>query len=447
MNTKNLFKRSLSIIFALCLLFNVLVLSNDVTMAARLRGRDVTTVKPGCKLIYVGGEYIDPDYKYVLKRINDIRYEACISGNVPDPRDPSRYLTKSDYRPVKWSRDLERMAQLRAAEASVYWNHSRPNGDIKSRSISYNGVTGFWENLCGCSEVGFSIEMFYDEKEMWKKLKVINNDTGHYYCLIDPRATYIAVGSFRSPVYGASCAYESTRQTGLVEGCTGEYGYYVQEIEISNANYNKYFVKESNDKKYKLSEIDGIDYSAVFDHDYYIRKYPDIKAAFGDDHVKTLKHFINFGIKEGRMGNEYFDVHSYKKAYPDLRKAFGDDLRKYYQHYIKYGKKEGRICKGVSEINGYVTKYNGVDYKDVYDANYYVKRYPDLMKAFGYDENRLLKHFVTYGMKEGRQAKANFNVANYKARYKDLRKAFGNDTKSYYLHYIRYGKNEGRSGR
>ena len=58
----------------------------------------------------------------------------------------------------------------------------------------------------------------------------------------------------------------------------------------------------------------------------------------------------------------------------------------------------------------------------------------------------MLAHFVNYGMKEGRQAKADFNAGVYRENYADLQSAYGNDLKSYYLHYMNFGKKEGRSG-
>ncbi|MBR6380538.1 MAG: hypothetical protein IKS07_02520 [Lachnospiraceae bacterium] len=81
----------------------------------------------------------------------------------------------------------------------------------------------------------------------------------------------------------------------------------------------------------------------------------------------------------------------------------------------------------------------------VFNAVYYASVYPDLKAAFGYDESALLKHFLTYGMKEGRQATAGFNVQAYKARYEDLQKAFGDDLSLYYRHYVEFGKAEKRS--
>lgn len=88
--------------------------------------------------------------------------------------------------------------------------------------------------------------------------------------------------------------------------------------------------------------------------------------------------------------------------------------------------------------------YNNVDYRLVFDPTYYSNKYSDLKTAFGTNATKLLQHFVTYGMKEGRQACEWFNVEIYKSNYTDLQKAFGSDLVSYYKHYINYGFNEGR---
>ncbi len=83
-------------------------------------------------------------------------------------------------------------------------------------------------------------------------------------------------------------------------------------------------------------------------------------------------------------------------------------------------------------------------YSAVFDAGYYATHNPDVVAAFGKDSEALLNHFITYGMKEGRQGNSNFNVMTYKANYADLQAAFGNDLTKYYLHYIEYGQKEGR---
>ena len=107
----------------------------------------------------------------------------------------------------------------------------------------------------------------------------------------------------------------------------------------------------------------------------------------------------------------------------------------------------GQLAKDANEKLNYnekTTIYNGMDYKLVYDPDYYYDAYPDLQKAFGKDWGKLIKHFYTYGMKEGRQARPNFNVITYKYLYDDLQKAYGDDLKKYYEHYIKYGNKEGR---
>lgn len=188
----------------------------------------------------------------------------------------------------------------------------------------------------------------------------------------------------------------------------------------------------------------GIDYSAVYNYSYYVNKYSDIKNAYGINDYATLKHFVEYGMKEKRQGTANFEVQSYYNKYQDLRRAFGSNWKSYYTHYIQSGKREGRVATGVKTLENPITKYNGVDYSAVYDYNYYISKYADIKKAFDGDENAAIKHFVEYGMKEGRQAKAEFNVGYYKSNYIDLENAYGNDLVKYYQHYIKYGKKEGR---
>ena len=98
----------------------------------------------------------------------------------------------------------------------------------------------------------------------------------------------------------------------------------------------------------KVTDIDGVtvyngvDYSAVYNFNYYVNANPDIKAAFGNDDLAVLSHFVNYGMREGRRGCEAFNVLTYREKNGDLKAAFGDDLKQYYIHYMNYGKNEGR---------------------------------------------------------------------------------------------------------
>lgn len=190
----------------------------------------------------------------------------------------------------------------------------------------------------------------------------------------------------------------------------------------------------------------GVDYSAIYDYDYYSTKYSDIKAVFGSNKRAALQHFLTFGINEGRQGNAEFNVQYYRNRYVDLRSTFGYDLRSYYTHYVYCGKNEKRDAKTPCTLTGYVTSLNGVDYRAVYNYQYYMSKYSDVKKAYDGDDIAALQHFVLFGMNEGRQGNAEFNVKYYKNRYGDLRMAYKKDSKSYYLHYMCFGVNEGRDG-
>lgn len=98
---------------------------------------------------------------------------------------------------------------------------------------------------------------------------------------------------------------------------------------------------------------------SLFDGEWYASQYPDVVKVYGTDEDALFKHFISFGINEGRGINTYFDVESYKDANPDLAKAFGDDYAKYYQHYVTFGIDEHRPVKESSVLASTVKSSNG----------------------------------------------------------------------------------------
>lgn len=109
----------------------------------------------------------------------------------------------------------------------------------------------------------------------------------------------------------------------------------------------------------------AVDYSSVFDAQYYANTYTDVRHAIGNNESKLLEHFITSGMKEGRVAKMDFDVHAYMKNNLDLITVYGiRDLSKYYYHYIQCGKEEGRIATAKdapvfkNEIASFSTKYN-----------------------------------------------------------------------------------------
>ena len=88
--------------------------------------------------------------------------------------------------------------------------------------------------------------------------------------------------------------------------------------------------------------LNGYDYAPVFDPVYYAGRYPDLRAAFGDDANQLWQHFVAFGMMEFRQASDEFDPVYYKSMYADLQQAYGSDNPMYYFHYVAAGKAEGR---------------------------------------------------------------------------------------------------------
>ena len=152
----------------------------------------LTTAGEDSVNVGIAGTYL-AGQKAALDRINEIRYEACQKG-YPDPRDESHKLTPDDYVPIKWSSELEAYARIRAAEAVVYTEHSRPGSNVNiNPDVSY--TTGSAEVLAwpgGTLKGG--VELWYGEKDTWVKQE--SGVTGHYTSMINPANTHVGLGGF-----------------------------------------------------------------------------------------------------------------------------------------------------------------------------------------------------------------------------------------------------------
>ena len=183
----------------------------------------VSTPSEGCSLVAVEGAY-NTDSQAVLDRINEIRYEACQEG-VQDPRNPSSALTPDDYVPLEWSSSLEYVARVRAAEASIYNDHTRPNNTAWFTVTAPDGKSSFSENLAWnwSSTMVSGVNKWYQEKTSW-----ITQDTskvtGHYTSMINPDYRYVGLASFTNP----NAKYPNT--------VSGEFdGYYKHDTSMGAA--------------------------------------------------------------------------------------------------------------------------------------------------------------------------------------------------------------------
>lgn len=209
---------------------------------------DVASASNGCTMLGIYGSYYSQAQE-ALDKLNEIRKEACEAGNIPDPRDPSRMLTSDDYKPLRWSRDLESIARIRAAEAGISFNfmasgHDRPS-DKHTFSLSFHGVSSNCEDLAYCWEKSMTegVILWKSEKKDWVDQNLAN-ETGHYRSMINPKYNYVGLGDFYSEAapYPNTVAGEFSTRTGLNETMQDVQTDVIQKVEISNKYIKKNFL-------------------------------------------------------------------------------------------------------------------------------------------------------------------------------------------------------------
>ncbi|MBR6874424.1 MAG: Ig-like domain-containing protein [Ruminococcus sp.] len=151
----------------------------------------------GMMNVGIKGSYLG-DIDKALSKINSARYEACKNG-VPDPNDPSRKLTLNDFVPAQYSAELERIARIRAAEATLVYGHTRPNGEscfsiASSSTFRYHAESLAWNSYDSLLR---GIDQFYKEKTDWEK-QTPGAITGHYTQMINPNNRYVGIGCFNT---------------------------------------------------------------------------------------------------------------------------------------------------------------------------------------------------------------------------------------------------------
>lgn len=209
---------------------------------------DVASASNGCTMLGIYGSYYSQAQE-ALDKLNEIRKEACEAGNIPDPRDPSRMLTSDDYKPLKWSRDLESIARIRAAEAGISFNfmasgHDRPS-DKDTFSLSFHGVSSNCEDLAYCwgKSMTEGVMLWKSEQKDWVDQN-LSNETGHYTSMINPKYNYAGLGDFYSEAapYPNTVAGEFSTRTGLNETMQDVQTDVIQKVEISNKHIKENFL-------------------------------------------------------------------------------------------------------------------------------------------------------------------------------------------------------------
>lgn len=211
----------------------------------------------------------------------------------------------------------------------------------------------------------------------------------------------------------------------------------------------------------------------IFDAQFYADHNGDLKVAFGYDEYKLLKHFLNYGIQEGRTASSTFSVKYYLEENGDLKYAFGNNYQAAYNHFVKYGCNESRRSSPEydgtfykyfyrdltnlspvalmehylsfgKKVEGRIAAIDSTVEKIVFNASLYAECNGDLKYAFGNDTQALRKHWITYGISENRMFSVIFNPEAYRALNGDLAYAYDKNYKKLFEHFIKYGLNEGR---
>ncbi|MDG6099384.1 glycosyltransferase [Alteromonas sp. ZYF713] len=97
-------------------------------------------------------------------------------------------------------------------------------------------------------------------------------------------------------------------------------------------------------KKSTRSLVELIKKSGLFDSEWYLQQYPDVRMS----RQEPIEHYLLNGAQEGRNPSATFDTNWYLNSYPDVRAVGINPL----VHYIEHGEAEGRVTKSGSSSIG-----------------------------------------------------------------------------------------------
>ncbi|HAX80701.1 MAG TPA: hypothetical protein DCY88_33915, partial [Cyanobacteria bacterium UBA11372] len=230
-----------------------------------------------------------------------------------------------------------------------------------------------------------------------------------------------------------------------------------------------------------INPLPKFDYTKLFDPDYYLEEYSDVKAAV-DNKVfsSAFEHFTKYGYAEGRNPNGLFAT-DYLNHNPDVKDAVSKGVfRSGYEHFRLFGIKEGRLFApeynaleilyrsqnqdvdqavrdgrfssgiehllkfGFAEGRNPIPEYNAI--AEIFDSTYYLGQNIDVAKAVNRGElSSAWEHFVKYGMFEQRDPSLMFSNSIYLAQNQDVAAAVsGGIFRSGFEHYRQFGFKEQR---
>lgn len=187
-------------------------------------------------------------------------------------------------------------------------------------------------------------------------------------------------------------------------------------------------------------EFDDILNSDVFDREFYLERYPDVAEA----NLDPLLHYLIAGRFENRQASVGFNPQWYVDANP------GVDFQgiEPFLHYVVSGRAKGLPLRSAAEL---YCKNHGIDYEtalqntalsqtdfdavvtsNVFDPEFYLRRYPDVAEA----SINPLMHYLVAGRFENRLASEMFDPLAYTAANGEVTSS-GLDP---FLHYVLIGR-------
>lgn len=225
--------------------------TNVLAATETILNSDHESAREDCVILGIRGRQKATDASSVLERINQMRYEACQEG-VINP-ETGQKLTSSDYVQLQWSSDMAEIAKYRAAEASIFRERTRPNGDSWNSVESSNGKKTYGENLGWNNEADMMsvVNTWYEEKSTW-----LSNPSGgvasSYTDIISPSNRYVGMSQFinTSAAYSNTVVAEFSRETDLKTDMNTDELACIQKTEIkktyANISSASYTVRMAN---------------------------------------------------------------------------------------------------------------------------------------------------------------------------------------------------------
>ncbi len=193
-------------------------------------------------------------------------------------------------------------------------------------------------------------------------------------------------------------------------------------------------------------DIDLIGRSGLFNAQWYVAQYPDVKALGFD----PLQHFVRIGALLQRNPGPDFNTKFYVSSNPDVAASGINPL----VHYITVGHRENRdpmpggakpritppapvaLAKSAaSQPAGLDAERQAITASGLFDAAWYAAEYTDIKRQ----NINPLRHFLKHGFRESRNPGPLFDTAWYKKNY-------GHDLShpNPLLDYIQGGREKGR---